>query len=167
MWHHIKSIHGGISILYIPPSTTMSRTKLSLTISSTPVPTFKITPRPTLRIMFRPEPKITIRPNMRPTLRPTFRPYLIPTECFTQTPLLHLSYDDENGGEHFGPSVSVFEYWSSIGSTFSDKGRAYLYRRFLGPGNIINCFSKTMGVEVIGSVSAWQFMEKHGYRSIQ
>ena len=55
----------------------------------------------------------------------------------------------------------MFEAWASIGSPFSEKGRAYLYRTFFGPENVINHFRKTMGVTVIGLVSAWKFMKKY------
>ena len=78
-----KFVQGGISVLCIPPSPTISHHKLSLILSPTPVPTFKITLRPKLRLTLRTKLKLKIHLTMRPTLRPTLRPYLSATYFFT------------------------------------------------------------------------------------
>ena len=96
----VKLIQGGIYTPLTTPSSTMSRTKLWITINPTPVP----------------------------RLKPTLSTSLIPTECFTHIPLPHIVADDAKDGYQFGNIVLVFVYWAIIGAPNSKTGqvRAYL-----------------------------------------
>ena len=62
------------------------------------------------------------------------RPSLSPQKCFTPTPLLQLAADDAKFGYQVGRSMLVFGGWSIVGAPNSNntKGRAYLYKIFLG-----------------------------------
>ena len=73
-------------------------------------------------------------PTMSPTLRLTLRPSLNPQKYFTPTLLVQLVSDDAKFGDQVGRSVSVFGGWSIFGAPNSNntKGRAYLYKIFLG-----------------------------------
>ena len=96
----IKLVQGGIYTPLTTPRSTMSWTKLWITLNPTPVP----------------------------KLKPTLMTSLIHTEYFTHIPLPHIVADDAKDGYQFGNIVLVFVYWAIIGAPNYKTGqvRAYL-----------------------------------------
>ena len=133
------------------------RTTLSPTLSTTLIPT-----QVNISAPLTPPIPTMFWPTMRPTLRMTLRPSLSSPKCFTPTPLLQLAADDAKFGDQVGRSVSLFGGWSIVDAPNSNntKGRAYLYKRFLGPRIIVKKFRQAMGMTVIFLVEVFLLMKK-------